>query len=39
MNYLAAMILIGVEMNEPLAYAIFVKIMDGEGYKLSGLYE
>lgn len=39
MNYLAAMILIGVEMNEPLAYTILVKLMDEEGYKLSGLYE
>lgn len=39
MNYLAALILIGVEMNEPLAFTIFVKLMDEEGYKLSGFYE
>ena len=37
MNYLAALILIGVDMKEDLAYTIFVKLMNEHG--LSGLYD
>ena len=31
MNYLAALILIGVDMKEDLAYTIFVKLMNDNG--------
>lgn len=37
MNYLAALILIGVDMKEDLAYTIFVKLMNE--HNLSGLYD
>lgn len=39
MNYLAALILIGVSMKEDLAFTILVKLMESEGYELSGMYE
>jgi hypothetical protein len=37
MNYLAALILIGVDMREDLAYTIFVKLMNE--HELAGLYD
>lgn len=37
MNYLAALILIGVDMREDLAYTIFVKLMNE--HDLAGLYD
>jgi len=39
MNYLAGLVLIGVEMRQDLAFTLIVRLMDGEGYNLSGLYE
>jgi hypothetical protein len=39
MNYLTALILVGVNMQEDLAFTILVKLMEGEGYELSGMYE
>jgi hypothetical protein len=39
MNYLAGLILIGVENKEDLAFTILVKLMDEPGFQLSGLYE
>jgi len=39
MNFLVALILVGVDMDEFLAFTILDKIMLGEGYNLSGLYE
>jgi hypothetical protein len=39
MNYLAALILIGVGMDENLAFTILLYLMEKEGYELSGLYE
>lgn len=43
MNYLAAMILIGVEMNEVYAYTILVRLLTFENeddhFKLGSLYD
>jgi hypothetical protein len=39
MNYLASLILIGVEFDEALAFTILTKLMENDGYKLASLYE
>jgi hypothetical protein len=39
MNYLAGLILVGVDMKQDLAFTILVKLMESDGYNLSGLYE
>jgi len=38
MNYLCALILIGVEYEENMAFNVLDRLMTGKGYNLSGLY-
>ncbi len=38
MNYLAGLILIGVNMQEGVAFTILLKLMEGEGFNLHELY-
>ena len=39
MNYLAGLILIGVDMNEELAFKVFVALMEKSSHNLQMLYE
>lgn len=38
MNYLASLILLAVEMDQPLAFTILSKLMEDEYFKLEDLY-
>lgn len=39
MNYLAAIILVGVEMQEAVAFTILIKLMEGQNHSFARLYE
>ena len=38
MNYIAALVLIGVEMEEDVAFTLFVALMEHPDYNLQSLY-
>jgi hypothetical protein len=35
MNYLCGLILIGVDMRQDVAFTIFIKLMESEGFELA----
>jgi hypothetical protein len=39
MNYLAALILVAVKMEEALAFSIMIKLMEGAKHNFARLYE
>jgi hypothetical protein len=39
MNYVVALILIGTDFDEFLTFAILDRLMLGDGYELSGMYD
>jgi hypothetical protein len=38
MNYLTALILVGVDMKEDIAFTILMKLMEDKDFDLQGLY-
>lgn len=39
MNYLAGLVLVGVDMKEDLAFTILIRLMEADGFDLAGLYD